>query len=85
MKPWLSIFLSTVLVTGSAQAQFNEGQTVLHGAIGPVFSYMISLELDETAFGLISNFTDDFDISDQSDVTGINSNGMVVTGFEGFG
>ncbi len=85
MKPWLSIFLSTVLVTGTAQAQFNEGQTVLHGAIGPAFSYMISLELDQTAFGLLSNFTTDFDISDAAEVTGINSTGMVVTGFEGFG
>jgi len=85
MKPWLSIFLSTVLVTGPAQAQFAEGQTVLHGAIGPAFSYMISLELDQTAFDLLSNFTADFDISDAAEVTGINSNGMVVTGFEGFG
>ena len=85
MKPWLSIFMSTVLVTGSVQAQFAEGQTVLHGAIGPAFSYMMSLELDQTAFGLLSNFTTDFDISDAAEVTGINSNGMVVTGFEGFG
>jgi len=85
MKPCLSIFLSAVLVTGSLQAQFAEGQTVLHGAIGPSFSYMISLELDQTAFGLLSSFTPDFDISDVAEVTGINSNGMVVTGFEGFG
>ena len=46
---------------------------------------MISLDLDQTAFGLLSNFTTDFDISDAAEVTGINSNGMVVTGFEGFG
>ncbi|MCP4799229.1 MAG: hypothetical protein GY893_04695, partial [bacterium] len=85
MKPWKNIFLSAVLVTGSVQAQFAEGQTVLHGAIGPAFSYMMSLELDQTAFGLLSNFTADFDISDAAEVSGINSNGMVVTGFEGFG
>lgn len=85
MKPWLSFFLSTVLVTGSVQAQFAEGQTVLHGAIGPAFSYMMSLDLDQEAFGLLSNFTADFDISDAAEVAGINSNGMVVTGFEGFG
>ena len=85
MKSWLSICMSTVLITGSIQAQFNEGQTVLHGAIGPAFSYMMSFELDQDAFGLLSNFTPDFDISDIAEVTGINGNGMVVTGFEGFG
>lgn len=85
MKPWLSIFLSTVLVTGSIQAQFAEGQTVLHGAIGPAFSYMMSLDLEDEPFGLLSSFTPDFDISSAAEVGGINSNGMVVTGFEGFG
>ncbi len=85
MKPWLSIFLSIVLVTGSIQAQFAEGQTVLHGAIGPAFSYMVSFELDEAAFGALSNFTPAFDLSEGAKVKGVNGNGMVATGFEGFG
>jgi hypothetical protein len=84
MKPWLSIFLSTVLVTGTTQAQFNEGQTVLHGAIGPAFSYMLSFELDFDAFRDLGTFATDFDLSDQGK-SAINGNGMVVTGFEGFG
>ncbi len=85
MKTWLSIFLSAALVTGSLRAQFAEGQTVLHGAIGPAFSYMIAFELDETAFGALSNFTSAFDLSTNAETKGINGSGMVATGFEGFG
>ncbi len=85
MKPWLSIFMSTVLMTGSIQAQFSEGQDVLRGAIGPAFSYMVSFELDEAAFADLGNFTLDFDITDAANTNSINGSGMVVTGFEGFG
>jgi len=85
MKPWLSIFLSTVLVTGSGQAQFAEGQTVLHGAIGPAFSYMLSFNLNEAEFGDIGTFASIFDLTDGTSNVNGTGNGMVMTGFEGFG
>lgn len=84
MKPWLSLFMSTVLVTGSVQAQFSEGQDVLRGAIGPAFSYMVSFELDDDAFADLGNFTGAFEVQGAND-SPINGSGMVVTGFEGFG
>ena len=85
MKPWLTIFFGALLTTASLQAQFAEGQPVLRGAIGPAFSYMISFDLDDAAFAALSAFTPAFDLSDATNTTGINSSGMVVTGFEGFG
>ncbi|NQV50783.1 MAG: hypothetical protein HQ507_09810 [Candidatus Marinimicrobia bacterium] len=85
MKPWLKTILAAVLITASLQAQFAEGQPVLRGAIGPAFSYMISLDLDDAAFAALSAFTPAFDLSDAANTTGINSSGMVQTGFEGFG
>ena len=84
MRTLTKLIAMGLLLVQSLQAQFAEGQPVLHGAIGPAFSYMLSLELDETAFGALSTFSADFDLSDAGESV-INSSGMVVTGFEGFG
>ncbi len=84
MKSWLKLIISTMLITGSLLAQFAEGQPVLKGAIGPAFSYMVAFQLDETAFGALGTFQQDFDLSDAG-TSVINNDGMVVTGFEGFG
>ncbi|NQV16133.1 hypothetical protein HQ531_11795 [bacterium] len=84
MKRGVNIFILTLLVLGSLQAQFAEGQPVLRGAIGPAFSYLVSLELDETAFAALGTFAADFDLNDK-DNAGINSSSMLITGFEGFG
>ncbi len=85
MKRWVYIFISSLLIAGSLQAQFAEGRPVLRGAIGPSFSYMISFELDETAFVDLTSFSTAFDITDAANVSIINSDAMLVTGFEGFG
>ncbi len=85
MKNWIKIFISTLLLVGSLQAQFAEGQPVLRGAIGPAFSYLLSFELDETAFAALGNFSTEFDITDAANESVINSSAMVMTGFEGFG
>ncbi len=85
MKHLLKIGVSIVLVVGSLQAQFAEGQPVLRGAIGPAFSYLLALELDETAFKALSSFSSDFDITDAANTSIINNSEMVMTGFEGFG
>lgn len=85
MKPWMKILVFTTLTVGSIQAQFAEGQPALRGAIGPAFSYMLSLELDETAFTDLKTFSSDFDVTDASNTSIINSSAMVATGFEGFG
>lgn len=84
MKRLVKIFMLTLLMWGSSMAQFAEGQPVLRGAIGPAFSYLISLELDGTAFADLGTFSTDFDLA-LSENTGINSSAMLMTGFEGFG
>ena len=85
MKHWLNVSICSLLTIGSLQAQFAEGQTVLRGAIGPAFSYLISFDLDGDAFADLSNFSSDFDLSLDKSSSVINSEAMVVTGFEGFG
>ncbi len=88
MKRWLHIIIYSLLIMGSLKAQFAEGQPVLRGAVGPAFSYLISLELDEDAFEFLGNFSSDFEIVEASfpkNPSIINNNSMVVTGFEGFG
>ena len=85
MKPLTKTWVLTMLIAGSLQAQFAEGQPALRGAIGPAFSYMLSLELDETAFIDLKTFSSDFDITDAANTSIINSSAMVATGFEGFG
>jgi hypothetical protein len=85
MRRWVNIFISAFMMLGAAQAQFAEGQPVLRGAIGPAFSYMISFELDDAAFAALSSFSTEFDITDATNTSVINSSAMVVTGFEGFG
>ncbi len=87
MKRWINTIIFLLVMAGSLQAQFAEGKTVLRGAIGPAFSYMLSFELDETAFAALSSFSPGahFDIGDPTNTSIINSSGMLVTGFEGFG
>lgn len=87
MKPWVNSTVFLLLMMGSLQAQFAEGKTVLRGAIGPAFSYMLPFELDETAFADLSRFSPggDFDIGDASNTSIINGDAMFFTGFEGFG
>lgn len=85
MKQWIITVLAVLLIANGLQAQFDEGQPVLHGAIGPAFSYMVSFEVDEAAFAALSSFSSDFDITDPDNGSVINSTAMVMTGFEGFG
>lgn len=75
------------LILGSVQAQFSEGKPALHSGIGPSFSYMISLKMDEDAFADLPTFSTapEFDIANASLTTGIKSSNMVFSGFEGFG
>ena len=88
MKYWIRILLAGMLMLGSLQAQFAQGKPALRGAIGPAFSYLISLKMDETAFAGLTSFSPEpeFDVGPNSTVTtGINSSAMMATGFEGFG
>ena len=87
MKRWVNSIIFFLVMMGSLQAQFAEGKTVLRGAIGPAFSYMLSFELDEAAFAALSSFSPgaDFDIGDPANTSIINSDAMLITGFEGFG
>ena len=85
MKRWVTLFLSMLAWLGSVQAQFAEGQPVLRGAVGPAFSYLVSFELDETAFIDLSSFSSEFDITLEGNKSIINNSAMIMTGFEGFG
>ncbi|MCF7823282.1 MAG: hypothetical protein K9N35_03840 [Candidatus Marinimicrobia bacterium] len=87
MKRLINMLVITALMAGSVLAQFAEGQPALRAAIGPSFSYLLSFKLDETAFAALSGFTPngDFDLGDPNNTSIINSEGMLVTGFEGFG
>lgn len=88
MRRLITTLMLSALMALSLQAQFAEGQPALRGAIGPAFSYMLSLELDDKAFAGLASFepNGNFDIgANATSATGINSTAMVVTGFEGFG
>lgn len=81
------LFVVASLILGSALAQFSEGKPALHSGIGPSFSYMLSLKLDETVFKDLPTFSTapEFDIANTSLTTGIKSSNMIFSGFEGFG
>lgn len=81
------LFVVASLILGSALAQFSEGKPALHSGIGPSFSYMLSLSLDETVFKDLPTFSTapEFDIANADLTTGIKSSNMIFSGFEGFG